>query len=97
MVVSSPPIGYPCFYGIDTSARKELIAATKTVEEICKYIDADSLHFLSLEGLKKCMPMLNAEHMCYACFNGGYPIEQKSQSPAEVDKYIFETRRKKQG
>lgn len=95
MVISSPPIGYPCFYGIDTSARKELIAATKSVEEIREYIDADSLHFLSLDGLKKCMLKLNPEHMCYACFNGGYPIEQKSQSPAEVDKYIFETRKKK--
>ncbi|MCR5175330.1 MAG: amidophosphoribosyltransferase [Anaerovibrio sp.] len=94
MVISSPPIGYPCFYGIDTSARKELIAATKSVDEICEYIGADSLHFLTLEGLKKCVPQLNPNNMCFACFNGGYPIEQKTQSPAEADKFIFETRKK---
>ena len=95
MVISSPPIGFPCFYGIDTSARKELIAATKSVEEIREYIGADSLHFLSLEGLKSCVPELNPNNMCFACFNGGYPIQQKTQSPAEADKYIFETRKKK--
>ena len=95
MVISSPPIGYPCFYGIDTSARKELIAASKSVEEIREYIGADTLHFLDLEDLKKCVPLLNAKNMCFACFNGGYPIQQKTQSPAEADKYIFETRKKK--
>lgn len=96
MVISSPPIEYPCYYGIDTSVRKELIAATKTVDEICEFIGADSLHFLSLEGLKQCMTSLDPEHMCYACFNGGYPVEKKMDHPAEVDKYIFETRKKKQ-
>ena len=96
MVISSPPIEYPCYYGIDTSVRKELIAATKTVDEICEFIGADSLHFLSLEGLKQCMTTLDPNHMCYACFNGGYPVEKKMDHPAEVDKYIFETRKKKQ-
>ena len=95
MIISSPPIGFPCFYGIVTSVRKELIAATKSVEEIREYIGADSLYFLSLEALKKCVPQLNPKNLCVACFNGGYPIEQKSQSPAEADKYIFETRKKK--
>ncbi|MCI7478509.1 MAG: amidophosphoribosyltransferase, partial [Selenomonadales bacterium] len=93
MVISSPPIEYPCYYGIDTSVRKELIAATKTVDEICEFIGADSLHFLSLEGLKQCMTTLDPNHMCYACFNGGYPVEKKMDHPAEVDKYIFETRK----
>lgn len=96
MVISSPPIEYPCYYGIDTSVRKELIAATKTVDEICEFIGADSLHFLSLEGLKQCMTTLDPNHMCYACFNGGYPVEKKMDHPAEVDKYIFETRKRKQ-
>lgn len=95
MVISSPTIEYPCYYGIDTSVRKELIAATKSVEEIREFIGADSLHFLSLEGLKKCMTTLDPEHMCYACFNGGYPVEKKMDHPAEVDKYIFETRKKR--
>lgn len=90
MCISSPPIVYPCYYGIDTSVRKELIAATKSVEEIREYIGADSLHFLSLDGLKHCMEKLGPDHMCYACFNGGYPVEQKSKSPAEHDKYVFE-------
>ena len=94
MCISSPPIVYPCYYGIDTSVRKELIAATKSVEEICEYIGADSLHFLSLDGLKHCMRKLGPDHMCYACFDGGYPIEQKSASPAEHDKYVFEQRKK---
>jgi len=91
MCVSSPPIIYPCFYGIDTSIRKELIAATKSVEEIRELIGADSLHYLSLEGLKKALPALNPEAMCYACFNGDYP----TPIPADVDagqKYMFETK-----
>ena len=89
MCVSSPPIGYPCYYGIDTSIRKELIAATKSVEEIRQFIGADSLHFLSLEGLKKCMSNLNSDDMCYACFNKAYPIED-GEKPAGNSKYVFE-------
>ncbi len=89
MCVSSPPIGFPCYYGIDTSIRKELIAATKSVEEIREYIGADSLHFLSLEGLKQCVPKLNADDMCYACFNSAYPIAD-GEKPAGDSKYVFE-------
>ena len=89
MCVSSPPIGYPCYYGIDTSIRKELIAATKSVEEIRQFIGADSLHFLSLEGLKKCMMDVHPEDMCYACFNKAYPIED-GEKPAGNSKYVFE-------
>ena len=93
MCISSPPIGYPCFYGIDTSIRKELIAATKTVEEIRQYIEADSLHFLSLEGLKQSLTHANPESMCYACFNSAYPVA-KGASPAGKNKYVFEQRKK---
>lgn len=89
MCVSSPPIGFPCYYGIDTSIRKELIAATKSVEEIRKYIDADSLHFLSIEGLKQCVPKLNPDDMCYACFNSAYPVGD-GEGPAGDSKYVFE-------
>lgn len=89
MCVSSPPIGYPCFYGIDTSVRKELIAATKSVEEIREFIGADGLHFLSLEGLKKSVSAVDSESMCYACFNSAYPIEDGVR-PAGNDKYVFE-------
>ncbi|MBP3781520.1 MAG: amidophosphoribosyltransferase [Selenomonas sp.] len=92
MCVSSPPIGYPCYYGIDTSVRKELIAATKTVEEIRQFIGADSLHFLSLEGLKSCVSAVNADDMCYACFNRAYPIAD-GERPAGDSKYVFEQRK----
>ena len=91
MCVSSPPVGYPCYYGIDTSVRKELIAATKSVEEIRQYIGADSLHFLSLEGLAKAMTAADPRNMCYACFNSDYPVEQ-GDTPAGADKYVFEQR-----
>ena len=93
MCISSPPIGYPCFYGIDTSVRKELIAATKSVEEIREYIGADSLHFLSIEGLKQCVPHINADDMCYACFNSSYPVADGAK-PAGDSKYVFEQRKK---
>ena len=93
MCVSSPPIGFPCYYGIDTQVRKELIAATKSVEEIREYIQADSLHFLSIEGLKKAMTAVDPEQMCYACFNSDYPIE-KGEIPEGAGKYVFEQRKK---
>ena len=92
MCVSSPPIGYPCFYGIDTSIRKELIAATKSVEEIREYIGADGLHFLSIEGLKQCVDRVHADDMCYACFNSAYPVAQ-GERPAGDSKYVFEQRK----
>lgn len=92
MCVSSPPIGFPCYYGIDTSVRKELIAAKKSVEEIRQYIEADSLHFLSIEGLKESLTAVNPNNMCYACFNSDYPVEQGKQ-PEGSGKYVFEQRK----
>lgn len=92
MCVSSPPIGYPCYYGIDTSTRKDLIAATKSVEEIREYIGADSLHFLSLEGLKQSVSAVDCEGMCYACFNNAYFDESPEKNSAGTDKYVFEQR-----
>ena len=74
--------------------RKELIASTKTVEEIREYIQADSLHFLSIEGLKQCVSAVNADDMCYACFNSAYPIKQ-GEAPVGSDKYVFEQGKKK--
>lgn len=75
MCVSAPPIMYSCYYGIDTSVRKELIASTLTVEEIRKYIGVDRLHFISLDGLCKSIPNIPREDLCLACFNGEYPTE----------------------
>ncbi len=71
--ISSPPITHPCFFGIDTPKRSELIASSHKVKEIQKFINASSLNYLSLDGLKKCMGQ-DAESFCYACFTGDYPI-----------------------
>jgi len=71
--ISSPPITDPCFFGIDTPKRSELIASSHTVKEIQKYINANSLSYLSLEGLKRCVED-EAENFCYACFTGNYPF-----------------------
>jgi amidophosphoribosyltransferase len=72
--ISSPPITHPCFFGIDTPKRSELIASSHTVKEIQKYINATSLNYLSLEGLKKCVKG-EAEQFCYSCFTGDYPLQ----------------------
>jgi amidophosphoribosyltransferase len=71
--ISSPPITHPCFFGIDTPKRSELIASSHTIKEIQKYINARSLNYLSLQGLKKCVKG-EAEKFCYACFSGDYPV-----------------------
>ena len=70
MRVSSPPIGWSCYYGIDTPNRKELIASSHTVEEIRKYLSVDSLGYLSMEGLRSCVS--RPDDHCYACFDGKY-------------------------
>ena len=71
--ISSPPITHPCFFGIDTPKKSELIASSHKIKEIQKFINANSLHYLTLEGLKKCMRE-DAEQFCYACFTGDYPL-----------------------
>lgn len=81
MRISSPPYKYPCFFGIDTSTRKQLVASTSSVEEIRQLIGADSLEYLSLEGLLK-TPIGSNVGFCTACFNGNYPMEV----PDEMEK-----------
>jgi amidophosphoribosyltransferase len=71
--ISSPPITHPCFFGIDTPKKSELIASSHKIKEIQEFINASSLHYLTLEGLKKCMQE-DADHFCYACFTGDYPL-----------------------
>lgn len=71
--ISSPPVEWPCFYGIDFSTRAELIAPGLTVDDICRSIGADSLGFVSLEGLTEAT-RVPAENLCRACFDGKYPI-----------------------
>jgi amidophosphoribosyltransferase len=70
--ISSPPITNPCFFGIDTPKKSELIASSFKEKEIQKFINASSLKYLTLEGLKKCVKD-EAENFCYACFTGNYP------------------------
>jgi len=74
MRVASPPITCPCFMGVDMASRDELIAANKTVEEIGEQIGADSLHYLSLEGLEEAIERPMQGH-CTACFCGDYPLD----------------------
>ncbi len=70
--IASPPVLSPCFYGIDTPTKKELIASSHEVEEIRKYTTADSLAYLSIEGLKS---IVGKDGWCFACFDGDYPLE----------------------
>ena len=73
MRISSPPIVSPCFYGIDTPTKKELIASSHTTDEIRKYITADSLAYLSLDGMVTAAPGTPSQY-CNACFTEQYPI-----------------------
>jgi amidophosphoribosyltransferase len=80
--ISSPPIQWPCYYGIDTPTRKELIGASHRVEEIRRYLGADSVGYLSLEGMMKAVGG-DSGRFCHACFTGdyqvGFPQEDRSQ------------------
>jgi amidophosphoribosyltransferase len=85
--IASPPYRYPCFYGIDTAAQNELIAAKLSVEEIRNYIGADSLGYLSLNGLIRAIG-LKKDMFCRACLDGKYPIE--ISDAARLQKFVFE-------
>jgi amidophosphoribosyltransferase len=74
MRISCPPTISPCYYGVDTPTREELIASSSTPEEICKYIGADSLGYVSLEGLKKAVEDTKGIY-CTACYTGVYPTD----------------------
>jgi amidophosphoribosyltransferase len=75
MRISCPPTISPCYYGVDTPSRKQLIAAAKSVEEIREYIGADSLAYLSIEGLKKACGEGEKISYCSACYTGKYPTD----------------------
>ena len=70
--ISAPPIFHPCFYGIDTQIATELIAATNPIDEIRDFIGADSLGYLSIQGVLRALD-LPYERFCFACFDGNYP------------------------
>lgn len=71
--VASPPIRHPCYFGIDFPTPSELIANTRTVEEIRDYLEVDSLYYLSLEGMLSCVKHPDRDY-CNACFSGRYPM-----------------------
>lgn len=83
--VSSPPVKNSCYFGIDTPEPKELVGAVKTVEEIRDMIGADSLGYISIDGLADSIGMKDGG-LCRACFNGNYPMEV----PKKASKFVFE-------
>jgi amidophosphoribosyltransferase len=87
MRVSCPPTISPCFYGVDTPSKRELIAANKSVEQIREFIGADSLAYLSLEGMKKACADGEKTTYCTACYTGKYPtkwIDVEEIQPAAI-------------
>jgi amidophosphoribosyltransferase len=83
--ISSPPFRWPCYYGIDTPTRSELVASSHTNEEIGRYLTADSLGYLSIEGMLDAVTQTKGfDHghggFCHACFSGDYPIEVAAPS-----------------
>jgi amidophosphoribosyltransferase len=85
--VSCPPTISPCYYGVDTPSKKQLIAANQSVEEIREYIGADSLAYLSLDGLKKACGEGETTSYCSACYTGKYPtsiVDVEEILPATV-------------
>jgi amidophosphoribosyltransferase len=88
MRISSPPMRYPCFMGVDIGSTKELIASGKSVEEVRQHIGADSLAYLSIPGLIRGIGRGTSEEFCRACFDGSYPVPVPQQ--LEMDKMQFE-------
>ena len=74
MMISSPPVKFPCYFGIDTPSHEELIGAKKSVEEIRKVIGADSLNYLTVEDLLKTVEGAGC-NFCVGCFSGEYPVD----------------------
>lgn len=70
--ICSPPVIYSCYYGLDTTNRQELIASQKDSQEICRFLQADSIHYLSLQGMYGSLE--GAGGLCDACFSGSYPL-----------------------
>jgi amidophosphoribosyltransferase len=93
--VSSPPIVSPCFYGIDMAAKDELIAAHRTVDEVCAALGADSLAYLSLEGLQAAIGR-PASGFCRACLTGDYPVPVPESLSADKMAYERVRRRRRE-
>ena len=85
--ISSPPVKWPCFYGIDFATRAELIANGLSVEEIAHSLGADSLGYISLDGMIEATT-IPADRLCRACFDGVYPVELPD--PEQLGKHLLE-------
>jgi amidophosphoribosyltransferase len=72
VAITCPPVAHPCFMGVDMGRYEDLIAHERTVDQICKHVGADSLHYLSVEGMMRAVG--RADGFCQACFTGHYPI-----------------------
>lgn len=97
MRISSPPTQWPCYYGIDTPTRKELVASSHSVDEIRQYITADSLGYLSLDGMTSAVTSVagseaRSSEFCHACFSGQYPIPL-TPSPRQRQMSLLEDER----
>ena len=88
--VASPPIRHPCYFGIDFPDPSRLVAAKRSVDEVRDYLEVDSLHYLSHEGMLACVRMASSKY-CTACFSGEYPIDVTEP----VEKFALERRQMK--
>ena len=90
--ISSPPTSFSCFYGIDTPERRELLAATRNLEEMARYIGVDSLSYLSIDGLYRAVGETGRDwqrpQYCDACFTGDYPIRLVDQEDNPTDNQL---------
>jgi len=91
MRISSPRTIGPCFYGIDTPTRQELIASSHATDEIKKYITADSLSYINIAGLKEVLP--NPDDYCYACFDNNYPISFQLEHEDQMELFAAKSLR----
>lgn len=82
--ISAPPTTHPCFYGINTPTRSELVAASHTVDEIARYVTCDSLAYLSHEGMMQAVSAGSGEGFCSACFTGNYPVPLGAAAPGDL-------------
>src|SRR5439155_19020995 len=85
--ITSPPVKWPCFYGIDMSTRQELVASDLSVDEVRQFVGADSLAYLSLDALVEATDS-TSDRFCRACFDGQYPIP----IPEQGGKFLLEQR-----
>jgi len=86
--ISSPPMRFPCFMGVDIGSTKQLVASGRSVEEVRSFIGADSLAYISIPGLMRAVGAGTLDQFCRACFDGAYPVPVPQQ--LEMDKMAFE-------